>query len=337
MTRNSLANASCSPGWLQGCDQADLSVLRTPWNLVEPWSGRVVEGFPTNQSMNQTKHEFDELTASRAGVQLASAGQTTRDEIRQPSLIVDNKPATQWKAEFEDLQSCVFVSDLHLFSSRSDADSNVQRLSEFQSESQCIVLGGDIFDLRWSRKGGLQPTTDAALAWLYQLLDQTGQSRILYLAGNHDCHPQFAKAMQSLSEECQRFHWFEHALQIGDSLFIHGDILHAEPYSGGLSSYRAKHHQHESPHPLLNQAYDLAVSMRLHKAVARLGNSPKSTCARLQSLVKGLPPQCEHRVRRIFFGHTHVSIPGLELGDQTFFNPGAMLKQTKNSPVHFEL
>ncbi len=287
--------------------------------------------------MKQVKYPSIGSNTSVADMQLLSFASATRARpVRSPAT-ADQTPATQWKAEFEQLRSGIFVSDLHLFSSRSDADANVDRLSEFQSESQCIVLGGDIFDLRWSRKGGLQPTTDAALAWLHRLLDRTGRSQILYLAGNHDCHPHFAMVMQVLSEECQRFHWIEHALQIGESLFIHGDILHAEPSHGGLSSYRAKHHHQETPHPLLHHAYDLAVSMRLHKAVARLGNSPKSTCARLKSLAKGLKLQHEQPIHRIFFGHTHVSIPGLELGDQTFFNPGAMLKHTKNSPVHFEL
>jgi UDP-2,3-diacylglucosamine hydrolase len=247
-------------------------------------------------------------------------------------------PSAEQRAEFEELRSGLFISDLHLFSSRSDAHDQVEALRSMQEECQCIVLGGDIFDLRWSQRGGLQPTIEAAEDWLSRLLDQTGKSRVIYLAGNHDCHPSFAEAMRGMADQRERFTWFEHALRIGDSLFLHGDLLHAKPTPEGLLEYRKKHHHEDSPHQMLNKAYDLAVQLRLHKAVARLGNSPKATCFRLQNSLQefdhnnGGPP-----VERIFFGHTHVNIPGLELGQQTFFNPGAMLKHTKNAPIEFEL
>ncbi len=247
-------------------------------------------------------------------------------------------PSAEHHPEFDELRSGLFLSDLHLFSSRSDAHDQVEALRSMREECQCIVLGGDIFDLRWSQQGGLQPTIKAAEDWLSRLLDQTGKSRVIYLAGNHDCHPSFAEAMREMAAERERFTWFEHALRIGDSLFLHGDLLHAKPTPEGLLEYRKKHHHEDSPHQLLNKAYDLAVQLRLHKAVARLGNSPKATCFRLQNSLQefdqnaGAPP-----VERIFFGHTHVNIPGLELGQQTFFNPGAMLKHTKNAAIEFEL
>lgn len=246
-------------------------------------------------------------------------------------------PVVSSPPEYIDLRQGVFVSDLHLFSSRSDGDRCLETLERYQQECQCIVLGGDVFDLRWSRLDGLTPTIGAAVDWIEMLLERTGRSRILYLAGNHDCHPDFAAAMSSLASRYERLGWFEHALQIGDALFVHGDILHAGIHMDGLSSYRQKHHDKDAPHPLLHQFYDLAVGLRLHKAVARLSNSPKATCQRLQTLVKQLDTCVEAPVQRVFFGHTHVSIEGLELDNQAFFNPGALLKHTRHQPIEFEL
>ncbi len=83
----------------------------------------------------------------------------------------------------------VFVSDLHVFSGRSVGESLGSGLQATYPNSQLLVLGGDIFDFKWSSMGG-QGTLLAAEKWLLQLLGQW-QGQVIYLAGNHDCSPQF--------------------------------------------------------------------------------------------------------------------------------------------------
>ncbi len=46
---------------------------------------------------------------------------------------------------------CYFVSDLHLFANRSDAHRYLEEIALAASQAEAFVLGGDIFDFRWSR------------------------------------------------------------------------------------------------------------------------------------------------------------------------------------------
>lgn len=229
----------------------------------------------------------------------------------------------------------VFVSDLHLFSPRSAAAHILGQLAEFQSSERCIVLGGDIFDFRWSVQGTHHETIRAAIGWLEDLLASSGQTQIRFLPGNHDCHPDFLHQLTSLAEHEQRFRWFEHQMQIGDCVFLHGDILDAR---GSLAAYRKKFH-HAQPQPEVNQQlYNAAVGMRLHKLVPMVRHRTELTCARIKSLIDNRPEHINapENVARIFFGHTHVPIFGHELQNLQFYNPGAALKYMQAHPHFFE-
>jgi DNA repair exonuclease SbcCD nuclease subunit len=231
------------------------------------------------------------------------------------------------------VNSGVFVSDLHLFSPRSAADRVHRQLSEFCNADQCIVLGGDIFDFRWSDRGSRQETLQAAREWLEELLVGTGNSQVLFLPGNHDCDAEFLLGLSQLAAKEPRFHCYDHHAQIGDSLFLHGDILDAKGAVQGLSAYRSKF-QHAHPQPQIShRAYDLAVGMRVHKLVPLLRHPPQLTCQRLWDMIQTLPLERDLKVQRVFFGHTHVPIHGLELAEVEFYNPGASLRHMQS---HFQ-
>ncbi len=56
----------------------------------------------------------------------------------------------------------LFISDLHLFSQRSIGQWHwEQQLASIES-AEAVVLGGDIFDIRWSQRGNLDATIAAA-------------------------------------------------------------------------------------------------------------------------------------------------------------------------------
>lgn len=227
----------------------------------------------------------------------------------------------------------VFVSDLHLFSPRSDACQIRKQLSLVTCHEQCIVLGGDIFDFRWSDKGGHLATLRAAHSWLYDLLESTGDTQIVFLPGNHDCHPEFLAQLSELADEVPRFTWFDHHVQIGDSLFLHGDILDARNNVRGLPAYRSKFH-HATPQPrIAHRTYDMAVGMRIHKLVPRVRHHPLLTVQRLWSHIQHLPLSQQRKVARVYFGHTHVPIHGLRWKEIQFFNPGAALRHM-NPQIH---
>jgi UDP-2,3-diacylglucosamine pyrophosphatase LpxH len=227
----------------------------------------------------------------------------------------------------------VFVSDLHLFSPRSDADYIPAELAATSSDDRCIVLGGDIFDFRWSIRGSHELTLAAAVHWLEELLERTGLAHIRFIPGNHDSHPEFLQLLTQLSQREPRFEWYEHHFQLGNTLFLHGDILDAR---GNLSSYREKFH-HEHPQTgFKHTLYDGVVALRLHKLVPLLRHRPKLTCQRLLGLVDSLPPVSERPVERVYFGHTHAPIFGHEARGIRFFNPGAALKHMRAHPQYFE-
>lgn len=206
-----------------------------------------------------------------------------------------------------------------------------------KGRDECIVLGGDIVDFKWSTQGGLAATIEAAGAWLEQLLLRTGDCRIFYLAGNHDCHPAYTDSLRFLASQNPRFEWYEHTLQIRDCLFMHGDILEADACEQRLAVYRKKYHHTIAKHRLLHRSYDLAVHMRIHVAVSKMHHPPKKTCTRLQKFVDTRQAQTRSLIRRVYFGHTHNSIPGLRFGEQFYFNPGATLKNMIYQPIYFEL
>ena len=219
----------------------------------------------------------------------------------------------------------LFVSDLHLFSPRSVGEKVVTQFSTLSQDCDCLVLGGDIFDFRWSDHGSHLATLDAARRWLLDLLHVTGEIPIVFLPGNHDSHPEFLAMLDALAAGEPRLTWAAHHLQIADCLFLHGDLLDAGSVSR-LEAYRSKFH-HESPQSrLAHRSYDLAVSMRIHKLIPRLRHKPLQTCQRLLDAMPELWLPSTVPVQQIYFGHTHVAIHGLEVNGIKFFNPGAALR-----------
>lgn len=222
------------------------------------------------------------------------------------------------------IHSGLFISDLHLFSPRSNGQNMASIIADRSQESDCIVLGGDIFDFRWSTRGSHDNTLRAANNWLTELLASTNVP-IVYLVGNHDCHPDFLESLQALHSSEPRFTWAEHHLQLGECLFLHGDILDAGSHEG-LASYRRKFHHTEPQSELAHRFYDVAVAMRIHRLVPKIRHAPSLTCKRLSELMKELPSVELASIRKVYFGHTHLAIHGIEVGGLQFFNPGAALK-----------
>ncbi len=231
-------------------------------------------------------------------------------------------------------RSGIFISDLHLFSPRSSAEKIQRQISVERNADQCIVLGGDIFDFRWSVRGGLAGTIQAARNWLDDLLASSGDAHIRFLPGNHDCHPDFLNALAELADCEPRFAWHEHHLQLGDCLFLHGDILDA---GGDLAPYRCKF-QHAKPQTgFSHRAYEVIVGLRLHKVVPMLRHRPVVTCQRLWNFILELPDINPQSIERVYFGHTHVPLFGTTTGGIRFYNPGAALKHMHAHVHNFDL
>ena len=234
------------------------------------------------------------------------------------------------------LRRGVFLSDLHLFSSRCNVSFDLSAVHAFRTDSDCIVLGGDLFDFKWSRYGDAESTSREALLWLKAFLSETGDSHVIYLSGNHDCLPGFEEALSEYAKNCPRFHWIEHACKVGDCLFLHGDILDANGASlNALRDYRREFHHPVARPVAMHRMYDIGVELRLHIAVASLIRKKIATCLQLANVLQSQTSFDFDSVQRVYFGHTHVPIDGIKYDGKQFFNPGAMLKYAKFQPVEF--
>lgn len=234
------------------------------------------------------------------------------------------------------MTSACFLSDLHLLSPRSMAPRWMHSIDSACHTSELIVLGGDIFDFRWATLGGHDATLAAARQWLSGLLERHCGSRVVYILGNHDSHPDMQELLDELARASGRLEWTADCYRLGDCIFCHGDILDAGSQAQ-LPLYRRRFQHERQASRAAHNAYEAAVAMRLHRALPTLLHRPRATCMRLMELLK-LPSQPEHAgVQRVFFGHTHVPIYELPLGQFHFYNPGAALRHLNFAPISFEI
>ena len=94
----------------------------------------------------------------------------------------------------------LFLSDLHLFSRRSVGQQRWDQNRTLISAASTIVLGGDMFDFRWSQLGSLDATLDAANLWLENAVALNPRASWVYLLGNHDCHPRLLKLLSTFGD-----------------------------------------------------------------------------------------------------------------------------------------
>jgi hypothetical protein len=185
------------------------------------------------------------------------------------------------------------------------------------------VLGGDIFDFRWSTLACTDRTARAAEQWLRKLVQPRPECRFDFLLGNHDCHPRLVERLMELSADAKNFHWHADVLRSGGDIFLHGDILSGRVTPRSLARRRAKWASHGPTAPWRQSAYQAAVNLRLHGLVGRIANPRPVVAFRLLQYLKHLGHGPESGLRRVFFGHTHVAMSNYQFRQVTFHNGGA--------------
>ncbi len=225
-----------------------------------------------------------------------------------------------------------FLSDLHLFSKRS---CGLDRWKYWWKELQrddVIVLGGDIFDFRWSRYRKLSDSLDAASDWLEMVIKTHADGKVVYLLGNHDCSPDFQQVLTRLADRYSQFEWHEEVWQFGDCVFLHGDILDAGATSEDLHNYRSGF-EHDQPRgPVANSLYEIAIHSRVHRLAPTLIHRPRIVCSKLQRYLTDVEHCDLTAARRIYFGHTHVPMRGHRADHLTFYNSGSGVRLMDFSP-----
>jgi 3',5'-cyclic AMP phosphodiesterase CpdA len=146
------------------------------------------------------------------------------------------------------------ISDLHKYSGVSNfsnddraknRSANKARREEVFAafrDADFVVFNGDIFDIQCTVDQ--QGKVEDAVNWLKERLGEAPQTQFHLVLGNHEAFVPFIDAMRTLETDPyygSRFHFHEHFVQLGDSLFVHGDeILGVPNYLKAFSKKKKK-------------------------------------------------------------------------------------------------
>ena len=230
-----------------------------------------------------------------------------------------------------------FVSDLHLFSSRSNATEHHELIRRTIGESDVCVWGGDLFDFRWSRLNGDQATIEHALRWLDDWYQQFPGVSFVFLDGNHDAHTSFTAQLAAWSDNRDRFRCGLDCIRIEDTLLLHGDVIEGGGSPDAFADYRDRWSDRPPAGRMASGVYDLAIATRVHRAAAVAVHRRRSTCLRLMRWLHQQPAESTAGVRRIVFGHTHRLIDGYRVQGMEFHNGGAAIRHVPFCPVKLKI
>ena len=188
-----------------------------------------------------------------------------------------------------------------------------------------MVLGGDIFDFKWSTYESLDRSIDAGITWLEALIGSNPQCSFYYMLGNHDAHPRFVSKLDRLALRQPRLEWQPYVLRIRECVFLHGDIVDCEPSHSILAERRTKQEAKPLPRQYSHLIYDLVVHARLHRVAMNLAIRPKYVLRRLSEYLKVVRLDATHGVRDVYFGHTHRAVHAVQYAGLTFHNGGASI------------
>lgn len=228
------------------------------------------------------------------------------------------------------------VADLHLFSRRSQASRHQEAIESAVKEAETFILGGDIFDFRWSHWNSPEETAKAAESWLQDLIALNPACQFHYVVGNHDHHPAMLRVLETLALSSENFQWEPYHLRIGDAFFLHGDAADPRMNPDRLRASRARFAEHGRPARWQDQVYQMAVACRLHVAVSRAWYPTARVTRQLHNYLAQLPSDDVAGVKHVYFGHTHLALRDHSWQGRLYHNGGAPMRGLNFDilPVH---
>ncbi len=224
-----------------------------------------------------------------------------------------------------------FLSDLHLFARRSSATAMDAAIIRAVQQAHTFILGGDIFDFRWSEFPSLDKSVEASMRWLDRLISINPNCRFHYLLGNHDAHPKFVSALDQFSEQEPRLQWHRHVLRINHCVFLHGDIVDTRIKLGQdhhevLDAKRLAGEERRPPRQISHNLYDAVVKVGLHRVATQVAQRQNSVLRRVAGYLANIGLGTETGVREVYFGHIHRVLDNIPYAGMNFHNPGASIK-----------
>jgi UDP-2,3-diacylglucosamine hydrolase len=219
-----------------------------------------------------------------------------------------------------------FLSDLHLFSSRSTAPAHESEIYKCAQQAHTIILGGDIFDFKWSRYSTLKSSVSEAVGWLEKLVSDHKECSFYYLLGNHDSHPDFVLELDRLAFKHPNLEWQPHLLRLGSCVFLHGDVIDGGLDHQDIDARRRKHEDKPLPMAYRHWLYDAAVQAKLHCLVANVARRHRWVLKKVYRYLDEQGLNAETGVQDVYFGHTHRPLRSVEYQGLRFHNGGASIR-----------
>lgn len=200
------------------------------------------------------------------------------------------------------------VSDLHIFSRRSQADLHMDAIHDALDNSDRFVLNGDTFDFRWTTLDTIEETVDAAIEWLDKFASRAPHSDVHFVLGNHDHNQAFMDALETFAETTPNFSWHPYYVKFGDTLFMHGDPANKKMSAADLQRYREGWLHDRKKGEMLNKVYDVAFRYGAHKRVSRVAFPKKKVLDRLIHYLDDIGHGPDSDTETVYFGHTHLAL-----------------------------
>lgn len=219
-----------------------------------------------------------------------------------------------------------FISDLHLFSNRSLAPHYMDAIHQAASRAGVFVLGGDIFDFRWTTLDTVECTVKAAVHWVEKLIERHPHCEFHFVLGNHDFNEQFSDRLDQLASSAANLSWHPYYVRRGRSLFMHGDISRRTLTHGALVQARHSCRHDQKRSPTANRMYDMVVQAGLHRVAQTVANRPARVARNISTYLDDIGHNAETGLKHVYFGHTHVPMCHYRYRGLMFHNGGAPIK-----------
>lgn len=260
-----------------------------------------------------------------------------RGHVGHDSIVPDTLKTCPTSSIRRTMSKHYFISDLHMFSRRSQSELHADDIWAAARDAQTFILGGDIFDFHWSTLDCHTTTIDAAIRWLEELVSAHPACEFHFVLGNHDYNRRFIDRLEQLvacqpNLACHHFY-----LRLGQSIFLHGDVADREMDQEMLVASRSRWLDDREYHALRHWLYDMVVHARLHKIAGSLAHPRRSVARKILCYLESIGEGPGTGLRHVYFGHTHTSMSNYEYSGLLFHNGGAPIKGLKFRIVEAEI
>lgn len=229
------------------------------------------------------------------------------------------------------------VSDLHMFSRRSEFLAHKDAIMAVAAQADVFILNGDTFDFRWTTLLSIEETVVEAVRWLRSLTEKFPNCYFHFILGNHDNVQLFIDQLSKLALERDNLSWHPYYLKLGDSVFLHGDVSDKRMDAAALEKAREEWLHDTVRHPFFHRLYDVAVRLGVHRAASRARYPKKRVAKRVLAYLEDVGLGAVDGVKHVYFGHTHGAISDFEYAGVCFHNAGSPMKGMEFNILRVEI